>query len=138
MPARDAIHDAVRNALIKDGWTITNDPCLLKHGELIVYPDLGVDRSLAVERDHERLIVEIKSFRDRSSVFQLEHAIGQYEVYRILLNKLEPESNLYLAVTNDVYKRVFQKKGVDLIVETLSIRILTIDPNLEEITQWIR
>ncbi len=26
MPARDIHHDAVRNALVKDGWAITHDP----------------------------------------------------------------------------------------------------------------
>lgn len=26
MPARDIFHDAVKKALIKDGWTITHDP----------------------------------------------------------------------------------------------------------------
>jgi XisH protein len=26
MPAKDIYHDAVKNALIKDGWTITADP----------------------------------------------------------------------------------------------------------------
>jgi hypothetical protein len=26
MAAKDTIHNAVKNALIKDGWVITNDP----------------------------------------------------------------------------------------------------------------
>jgi hypothetical protein len=26
MPAKDTYHNAVENALIKDGWTITHDP----------------------------------------------------------------------------------------------------------------
>ena len=30
MPARDLLHDAVRNALVRDGWTITDDPLRLK------------------------------------------------------------------------------------------------------------
>jgi len=30
MPARDIFHDAIRSALIKDGWTITDDPLTLK------------------------------------------------------------------------------------------------------------
>ncbi len=28
MPARDIYHDTVRNALEKDGWTITHDPVI--------------------------------------------------------------------------------------------------------------
>jgi hypothetical protein len=30
MPARDLYHDAVKNALVKDGWTITHDPIRLR------------------------------------------------------------------------------------------------------------
>ena len=29
MPAKDIYHDAVKNALIKDGWTILADPFLI-------------------------------------------------------------------------------------------------------------
>ena len=29
MPAKDTYHDAVKNALIKDGWSILADPLLL-------------------------------------------------------------------------------------------------------------
>ena len=30
MPAKDFLHDAVRTALEKDGWTITDDPLTFK------------------------------------------------------------------------------------------------------------
>ncbi|MGH7999083.1 MAG: element excision factor XisH family protein [Brasilonema sp.] len=30
MPVRDRYHQSVKNALIKDGWTITDDPLHLK------------------------------------------------------------------------------------------------------------
>jgi hypothetical protein len=29
MPAKDIYHETVKNALIKDGWTITDDPLKL-------------------------------------------------------------------------------------------------------------
>lgn len=32
MPADDAIYEAVKNALLKDGWTITDDPYWMKFG----------------------------------------------------------------------------------------------------------
>jgi hypothetical protein len=41
MPAYDAFHDAVKNGLIKDGWTITDDPLRIEIGLLNVYVDLG-------------------------------------------------------------------------------------------------
>lgn len=33
MPARDIYHNTVKNALIKDGWTITHDPLRLREKE---------------------------------------------------------------------------------------------------------
>ncbi len=33
MPARDIYHDAVKNALIQEGWIITDDPLHLKWGQ---------------------------------------------------------------------------------------------------------
>jgi len=33
MPAEDSFHDAVKNALIKDGWNITHDPLILGFGK---------------------------------------------------------------------------------------------------------
>jgi hypothetical protein len=31
MPRLDIIHDAVKNALIKDGWVITEDPFIIEY-----------------------------------------------------------------------------------------------------------
>jgi hypothetical protein len=32
MPRRDIYHDVVKNAPVKDGWTITHDPFVLAYG----------------------------------------------------------------------------------------------------------
>lgn len=138
MPARDAIHDAVRNALVKDGWTITADPYTIDFAELVVYADLGADRSLSARRGDERLVVEAKTFLGRSVVYDFEHAIGQYELYRLLLRGLDSEARLYLAVSEDVYETIFQRKGIAFVTEELRIRLLVIDCEQEEIVRWIR
>ncbi|MCA6544142.1 MAG: fatty-acid oxidation protein subunit alpha, partial [Pseudanabaena sp. M074S1SP2A07QC] len=41
------VHDAVRNALIKDGWQITEDPLFLKIGGVELYIDLGAEKLIA-------------------------------------------------------------------------------------------
>ena len=43
MPAKDVYHAAVRNALSKDGWTITHDPYTLTYGQRDVFVDLGAE-----------------------------------------------------------------------------------------------
>ena len=55
---------------------------------------------LAAERDGKRIAVEIKSFISRSAVHDLENALGQYVVYRSMLRRLEPDRQLYLAVSH--------------------------------------
>ena len=64
MPARDIYHETVKNALVKDGWTITHDPLRLRlrRGKNL-FVDLGAERLLAAERGTEKIAVEIKTSR---------------------------------------------------------------------------
>ncbi|MFM2431796.1 MAG: fdxN element excision controlling factor protein [Cyanobacteriota bacterium] len=43
MPAKDLFHDAVKAALVKDGWTVTHDPLTLKVGKKDLFVDLGAE-----------------------------------------------------------------------------------------------
>ena len=62
MPAKDRYHDAVKAALIKDGWTITHDPYRIEFGTDNLYADLAAERAVvAAERDVEKIAVEIGS-----------------------------------------------------------------------------
>lgn len=57
MPARDTYHNAVKSALIADGWTITHDPYRVAYGGKDAYVDLGAEREqlvLAAERGRMR------------------------------------------------------------------------------------
>ena len=76
MPAPDIYHHVVKNALIKDGWTITHDLYTLTFGQRNVFVDLGAERLVAAERNHEKIAVEIKSFHGASDVRDLEMALG--------------------------------------------------------------
>ena len=40
MPAKNLYHDTVKTALITQGWTITDDPLILKIGTHNVFVDL--------------------------------------------------------------------------------------------------
>jgi hypothetical protein len=73
--AKDLFHDAVRNALIKDGWQITEDPLFLKIGGVELYIDLGAEKLIAAERKNEKIAAEIKSFINPSSLTDFHLAI---------------------------------------------------------------
>ncbi len=81
MLVRDIYHDAVKRALIKDGWTITHDPLKLKLGRKDMYVDLGAERLLAAEKRGQQIAVEVKSFVGTSQLHDLEEALGQFVLY---------------------------------------------------------
>lgn len=136
--AQDFIHDAVRNAILKDGWTITDDPLKLVFEELRLFADLGAERTLAAMRGTEKIAVEIKSFRRRSSVDEFEDALGQYNVYRDVLTEIEPERQLFLAISKDIFSDFFQGKGIQFILRKQRISLLIVDVESEEILEWIK
>jgi XisH protein len=49
--AKDLFHQAVRTALEKDGWTITDDPHPIRVLGFDLDVDLGAERILAAERN---------------------------------------------------------------------------------------
>src|SRR5438270_13878781 len=102
MPALDHYHQVVRNALIKDGWTITHDPITLSIGMDRVHIDLGAERVIAAEKDVRKIAVEIKTFAGRSRLADFEAAVGQYVIYRMALRRTEPDRELYLAVPQPI------------------------------------
>ena len=75
MPARDRYHNQVKQALIKDGWTITDDPLRLKWGKKDLYVDLGAEQLLTAEKGLHKIAVEVKSFVGQSEVDDLEKAL---------------------------------------------------------------
>jgi XisH protein len=98
VPAKDLYHDAVKSALIKDGWNILADPYRIQYKDLDLYADLAAERPFAAEREGQKIVVEIKSFVGRSLVTDFHLAIGQYKVYQVLLSETASEYDLYLAI----------------------------------------
>jgi hypothetical protein len=64
MAVRDSIHEAVKNAMIKDGWTITHDPFSVLYDNVTLFIDLGGERVIAAERDNVKIAVEIRPLSD--------------------------------------------------------------------------
>ena len=68
MPVRDIFHNAVRHALEKDGWCITQYSLHIDLIDIEIYIDLGAEKLLAAERNNEKIAVEVKSFLGNSTV----------------------------------------------------------------------
>ena len=138
MPARDKIHDAVKNALVKDGWNVTRDPLTLKWQDRKLYVDLGADKFFAAEKEGRRIAVEIKSFIGVSEVKDLENALGQYFLYLIVLRETEPDRKLYLAIDEETFLDFFHEKDLGgLVTRSYDLSIIVFETNEEKILQWI-
>jgi hypothetical protein len=136
MPAKDIYHDNCKNALIKDGWTITHDPYTLSFGQRNVFVDLGAERLIAAEKSHEKIAVEIKCFRSASDIHDLENAVGQYVFYRSLIKRLEPTRQLFLAIPKNVFFSTLEEPIAKPVIEDLKIAFIAFDPQQEVIVKW--
>jgi hypothetical protein len=137
MPQYDIYHDTVKRALQKDGWKITHDPFILRHGRKRVYADLGAEQLISAEKGSKKIVVEVKSFIGPSDVKDLEQALGQYVLYRRLLDKLEPDRILYIAVPTKILTSVFEEGLGVLFLENQMLRLIVFEPQQEVITRWI-
>jgi hypothetical protein len=136
MPAKDIYHNAVKNALVKDGWTITADPYSIKYEDAELYADLAAEKPIAAEKQGQKIVVEIKSFVGRSQMYDFHLALGQYMVYRKLIQLTAPEYTLYLAIDDVVYKDFFQRKSIQVITNENQLLLMVVEMDREEILQW--
>ncbi|MBE9062389.1 XisH family protein [cf. Phormidesmis sp. LEGE 11477] len=137
MPAKDMYHNQVRSALVKDGWTITHDPLLIRLTKKKLYVDLGAERIIAAERGTEKIAVEIKSFTRPSDIKDLEEALGQCVLYSRLLSRYDPDRRVYLAVTEGVYTSVFEEEAGQILIEDGLLNVVTFDADQEELVRWV-
>jgi XisH protein len=137
--AKDAFHQQVKNALIKDGWIITNDPLIIRISEAAkVHIDLAAESAIAAERNREKIAVEIKSFIASSDINEFHTALGQYLNYCQALEENEPDRILYLAVPYETYLDFFQLPFIQRAIQRYQIKLIIYDPKQEEIRQWIK
>jgi hypothetical protein len=136
MPARDLYHDAVKAALVKDGWTITADPYFIKYENAELYADLAAEKPIAAARGSEKIVVEVKSFVGRSLIYDFQQALGQYLIYRQLIELTEPEYRIYLGIDDITYQDFFLEKAIQVVVQANRLLLVVVDIEREEIAQW--
>ena len=137
MPAKDIYHDTVKKALIKDGWTITNDPLSLKIGKKDIFIDIAAEKLLVAEKQGQKIAVEVKSFVGTSEIEDLKNALGQYILYEKILKFQLSERLLYLAIRKAIFNRLFTEEIGQILLEDNTLKIIVFDPEEEVITKWI-
>ncbi|MBD2010160.1 fatty-acid synthase [Microcoleus vaginatus ZQ-A3] len=137
MPAKDIYHDTVKRALQKDGWIITHDPFPLQIGRKRLSADLGAERLINAEKGTQKIVVEVKSFVGRSDVKDLEQALGQYVLYRQVLNEMGLDRSLYLAISQPIFNSVFTIELGQVLLKNQIVKLIVFDDKSEAIVQWI-
>ena len=136
--AKDIFHQQVKNALIKAGWNITDDPFTIRISEAVkLQIDLAAQSTIAAERDSEKIAVEIKSFIGDSDISSFHTALGQYLNYCQALEEQEPDRTVYLAIPVETYQDFFQLPFIQRALKRYQIKLMIYDPKQEEIKQWI-
>lgn len=135
--AKDKFHQAVKNALIKEEWTITDDPLFLQFGGVDLFVDLGAEKMIAAQKDNRRIAVEIKSFLGASLISEFHTALGQLMSYRLALKQKDPQRALYLAVPSDVYNTFFKLEFSQAAIEDYKLKLIVYDQDEEVIIRWI-
>ncbi len=135
--AKDLYHNAVREALIKDGWTITDDPLtLLSREEGGLHTDLGAEKLITAERELTKIAVEVKSFVNPSIIHDFLRATGQYQGYKIVMRKKNIERIMYLAMPFYIYERLAELQFFNDIIEELTIKLILFNPQSKTIASW--
>lgn len=137
MSCRDTYHDIVKKALEADGWTITHDPYIVVYDRQKLYIDLGAEAPIGAEKMGRRIAVEVKSFLGKSEITELERAIGQYILYRVLVRRVEADRLLYLALPVEAFNSILDVVEGRELLSGEQIRVLVFDVNQETITKWI-
>lgn len=89
------------------------------------------------EKGSQKIVVEVKSFVGRSDVKDLEQALGQYILYREVLNEMRIDRSLYLAISQPIFNSVFTIELGQVLLKNQIVKLIVFDEKSEAIVQWI-
>ncbi len=135
MSRRDTYHNILKQALIREGWTITHEQYNFDTDPQLS-TDLGAEKRVAAERKQEKIAVEIKSFLAESQVSELEKAVGQYGLYRRFLKIQDQERKLYLAVPFHAFENIFKREVGQIAIEEFDLKLIVFSTSSEEPLLW--
>jgi XisH protein len=137
MSRRDNLHASLRRTLEKDGWVITDDPLILVLEKTLLKADLGAEKVFTADKQGRKIAVEVKDFDSPSVISELEKTMGQLQLYQWALETQEPTRQLFLAISQTIYTKHFQKPIFQLAIKRNRINLLVYEPVSEVILQWI-
>ncbi|ARI82428.1 fdxN element excision controlling factor protein [Microcystis aeruginosa FACHB-905 = DIANCHI905] len=98
---------------------------------------MGAERLISAEKELRKIVVEVKSFVGQSDVKDLQQALGQYVLYRQILNEMKVERVLYLAISQPTFNSVFSIELGQVLLKNQIVKLIVFDDESEVIVQWI-
>ena len=136
MPALDKCHPIMVRALQNDHWWPESKSPRLSVEDRTVIIDIRARRD-DNGTNQQILMVEVKCFPDEDTITTETYtALGQYIVYRGMLEALGDTTPLYLAVPESICQTVFDIV-IMKIVRDYQIKIIVVSLEQEKIVQWI-
>ena len=136
--AKDKFHDIVKEALIKDDWTITNDPLRLNvPGEKRLLADLGGSKIIGASLGEKKIAVEIKGFHRPSILYDFHAALGQYLIYEDAIERQNLNWEMHLAIPEKVFRFLEQHEHILYSIQKRAMKIILFDQNQKSLTTWI-
>jgi hypothetical protein len=136
MAAKDLFYTAVKQALLKERWTITADPLKIRIEGVKLEIDFAAEKVLAAEKGWRKIAIEVKSFLNPSTIYDFHHALGQFLNYRLALQMEEPERILFLAVPVETFNEFFQERFIQAAIATYELKLVIYDPTQEVFVEW--
>jgi hypothetical protein len=120
-------------ALKKDGWLVLKEQVSLRIGERRLWIDIEAEN-----KAEKIILIEVKSYHNVASpVDFLEKILGQYLLYRGILDDRGQTEPLYLAIPKQAHTDIFEKEIGKLVLKNYSLNLLVCNLDTEEIIQWI-
>ncbi|MEZ4851250.1 MAG: element excision factor XisH family protein [Bacteroidia bacterium] len=138
--AKDIIHEAIREAIERAGWNVTNDPLTIDLTEDDTYfdIDLGAERETSEGVTQKVLAIEIKSFIRSSVINAFHEALGQYLNYQAAIHEQGLDYELFMAISEEGWERLSSFKFIQRRIKQFKLQFILVNIQKKEITKWIR
>ncbi|MEL6718471.1 MAG: element excision factor XisH family protein [Bacteroidota bacterium] len=135
--AKDLIHAAVREAIEKANWEVTDDPLHLPVDSTVLAIDLGAERLIGATLADKRIAIEIKTLSRKSLLYDFYAAFGQYIIYRDALREQEIDRTIYMAISEVKYQLLEQKPFLMRRIIQHDIKLIVVNTFAKQIVKWI-
>lgn len=129
--------DFVLEALQREGWLITSDPCLpppLTEADLEGELD---DLPIAAERDDEKIALGLSSIGKLSRLDDFHFPIGQRALYRSLMARSDRDRRFVLAFPEVEFADVTREPIVEHALDGLVLPIALYRPEERRFVRWV-